>query len=191
MRRINRISLLLVVLLAAMTLAASTASAVEPIEVDREPSGDNCNPCVVAAAGEWHFNLFGVRVFTCVEQIDLEMYHDGTGHIAHSNSQHDTGACTRRACNGVGEAAGEAEFDVLSTEETAPGVSTMTQRFCLDTVGNPNATGTHCTVPVEVLELGVNHSYGFGLHGVCAGGTVEVESMLAQSGGNAIEIAHL
>jgi hypothetical protein len=176
--------------LAAMAIAASTASASSAVEFDHESTGANCNPCQVTVSGEWHLNLFGIRVMTCADTLAMEIYHNGTGHIAYANGAHDSGTCTRRACNGVGEAAGEAEFDIISTEETTPGSNTMTERFCLDTVSNPNATGTHCTAPIDVVELATNHLYRFDLHATCAGGIVEVEAAWATTGGDSIEISH-
>jgi hypothetical protein len=193
MRIARKLVLLCTMALAAMALAASSASAAEPIEVDNEGAGGaNCNPCTVIAGGESHLNLFGIRVSTCADNFTAEIYHNGTGHIAYSNGAHDSGGtCTRIACNGVGEAAGESEFDILSSEETAANVGTMSVRFCLDTASNPNATGTHCTAPVNVNELATNHRYGFNLHATCAGGAVEVEGAYQTTGGNTIEIVHL
>lgn len=188
----QRLQLLVVtVAIAFAAIGTSSASASSAVEFDREPSGDNCNPCAFTAAGESHLTMFGIRVMTCADTLFLEIHHDGTGHILYTNNAHDSGSCTRIACNGVGEPAAEAEFDALSTEETGAGSSTMIYRFCLETVSNPNATGTHCTAPVTIDELIADHQYALGMHTTCAGGVVEVEAAWATTDGDAIEITHI
>jgi hypothetical protein len=173
-----------------MAFAASTASANTAVEVDHE-GGTNCNPCTVTAAGESHLNLFGIRVSTCADTFTADIFHDGTGHIMYSNGAHDSGGtCTRIACNGVGEAATEEEFDILSSEEVFGSIAEMTVRFCLDAAPNPDGTGTHCTAPVVVNET-ANHEYDYGLHAQCAGGLIEVEGDYATTGGDNIEIVHI
>jgi hypothetical protein len=141
--------------------------------------------------GETHLNSFGIRVTTCSVNLDWEINHDGTGHVFYSNGSHDSGGfCTRVACNGVGESADEGEFDILSTEETAPDTATASYRYCLDHASNPNSTGTHCTVPFDIAEL-ASHSYAFSIHAHCAGGILETEGVWEVSGGDQIEITHL
>lgn len=185
-----RVALLVATLTVTATFSASTASATLAIEITHE-GGTNCNPCVSTAAGESHLNLFGVRVSTCADSFTDEIYHDGTGHVAYTNSAHDSGGtCTRTACNGVGEAPGESEFDIFGWEEILANVLRKFVRICLDTTNNPNATGTHCTAPVDVSELATNHRYRYDIHATCAGGLIEVEGSYAETGGEVIEIIH-
>jgi hypothetical protein len=146
---------------------------------------------VFTTQGEAHLNIFGIRVSGCAVVHEWEIYHDGTGHIGYSNGQHDSGGtCTRIACNGVGEAHSEAEFDILQSEESAPNTTTATYRFCLDAAANPDGTGTHCTGPIDIVEGG-DHLYGFSLHTPCAGGIIEIEGDWDMADGDAIEITHL
>lgn len=183
MKTLRTLVLLCGTAITVMALAAPPAMASSPVEL-RQP----CSPCVISAIGESHVNLFGIRVSTCADLLSLELYANGTGHASYTNANHNTGTCTRRACNGVGEAAGEAEFVVHSIEETATGESTMSYRQCLDTASNPNATGTHCTVPIDVTKPS---SYQFEVHATCAGGIIEFEAEWYVTGGDAFEIAHL
>jgi hypothetical protein len=194
MRIARKVFLLCAMALVAMALGASTASADSPIEVQTE-AGVHCNPCVVTATGESHLNLFGGRVSTCEDTFTAEVFEDGTGHIAYVNENHHVTipppptACTRIACNGVGEPQTERTFDITSAEETAPNQGQMLVDFCLDASSSPGGTGTHCTADVLVNDLG-NHDYLFTLHDQCLGGAIEVEGEWTLTGGTPIEIVH-
>jgi hypothetical protein len=191
MRIARQLVLLCGTALTAVALGAPAAAAFDPVEFDREAFGSGCIACILSVDGESHMNVFGVRVSTCHDELDIFIEHNGTGTAEYFNSSHDSGgSCTRIQCNGVGESSAESRSSILGTEETSPGVAEMSYRFCLDAASNPNATGTHCTTPLDIAEQATNHRYAFDMHATCAGGIVEVEGEWASDFSH-IEIDHL
>jgi hypothetical protein len=178
---------------AFLAVGVSPAAASEPVEFGYEEAGlpVNCNPCTMVVGGESHINFIGVRVSTCQDTLTFEIYHNGTGHITYNSGAHDSGgACTRRACNGIGEDVDEPEFNILGSEETFPDQVTMDVRFCLDTVSNPNATGTHCTAPIAASRL-VSHHYVLVNSFNCVGSLYLVETSWHVTGGANVDFIHL
>ncbi|HEX2070756.1 MAG TPA: hypothetical protein VHF90_03790 [Thermoleophilaceae bacterium] len=147
----------------AMAFGTSAASAQTPVELEHE-GGAHCrssDPCDVAVHGEVHLSLFGFIVSDCEEEMSLEFGEDGSGHVVGGTlSDHsDGGDCTRARCNGVGEQPEEAEWDVINSREVAPNQVIMEVATCLDAADSPNDTGTHCNVPMNVVEAEGTHSY--------------------------------
>jgi hypothetical protein len=194
MRIARKLALLCIMALAAMALAASTASAAPgPVEVDLESSNAHCTlaTCAAEAHGESRLSLFGFTVSTCDDEFVARFNENGTGHITTQTliNHPVDGACTRVACNGVGEALAEREWPITNTAETGPNVGTMNVRFCLDTASSPNNAGVHCTLPVNVAEVSGTHMYQLAADFTCPNG-VRVQGDWECEAPHTIEVEH-
>lgn len=180
--------------LASIALGPSAAYGTTPVELINESTHVQCDPCTIEVEGEAHLNLFGGRVSSCEVHLVIALDEDGTGSSEYTNENHHDppppAPCTRIACNGVGEAAGEHTWDITGTEEDGPGHSEMVLQLCLDAASNPNGTGTHCVGDVIVTDIG-SHGYLFTRHHQCLGGLIELESEWTITGGDPLEIVHL
>lgn len=190
----------------ALALGATNAFATEAVEVTDE-LGNPCNPCSLHGEGEaeLHHPFFG-QISSCVVEAEGELYHtpasnpSGTwGHVTHwSALDHPVdGDCTRENCDGDGEPAGEADWDVTSAEETGPDQGEVNFRLCLD-ANNDEAsggTGLHCDADATLIDLG-NHNGEATMNQECAtsAGTITIighmtlETGLSHEG---VEVVHL
>jgi hypothetical protein len=152
----SKFSLVCITAVMAMALVASPVPAQErPVEIVEEPSGEPCDPCIGHAVGESELEFFGIPISSCEDEFEGEAYADGSGHIYDYENNHlSSPSCTRIACNGVGEAPAEVEWDASNSGETGPNEGHSNVRFCLDNENNPNGAGLHCTAEVLGFEQG-------------------------------------
>jgi hypothetical protein len=153
MRLVRKLALLTTMALAAMALAASSASAQEEIEVTEE-GGGHCNPCVVHAVSTQNVQLdvhiFGIE-FTdsvCANEFDAVIYEDATGALT---NQSLTGAgCNREPC--------AATPWPITGRETVAGAEILEATFCVQPVGGGDPI--NCSIDVGV-EDEAGHILGF------------------------------
>ncbi len=173
MRLSRKLVLIAATALAAMAMAAGSASAQEePVNVFNEPSG---TPCSFAAGNCFH-HVVGVSVLTthvfgaesqasgCNDEFVARLDANGTGTIPTYTNDAPTFPCTRIKCNGVGEAPAEATWPVTNTGEYTAASQTLdghlTVRLCLDHVLDPNSIGVHCTAEID-FDATATHRYRF------------------------------
>jgi hypothetical protein len=190
--RIARNLTLCALALAAMAVTAPAAPA-QGIEFLDEATNEPCDPCVVHFAGQLEIRFMGIPLSSCNDEMEAEIWHQADeagehGHIYDYESDTSTSPCTRQNCNGVGEAAGEAEWP-LEAAEADPGEEHLIWRFCLDSESNPNAAGLHCTAEyaVDLGELD-DHDYRVsatnqpGVTGLCQNGITLTGSWQRETG---------
>lgn len=129
MRHMRKLTLLVVTTAAAIALSASSASAHISI-TDEANGGADCDPCFVSLDSVGNAESFtGTRITlifmgmplvlgTCVDELDLEVYEDGTGHITNQRL-HGGSSCARRPCNSTGPETGDGSewpFEAYETE---------------------------------------------------------------------------
>ncbi len=173
MRLARKLVLTAAMALAAMAMTAGTAFAQEEsVAVFSEPSGTACS----TATGNCDLHVSGSSVLTthvfgsesqasaCNDEFVARLGPNGTGTIPTYTNNAPTSGCTRIKCNDVGEGPGEATWPVTNTGEyTAAGQNIdghLMVRFCIDLASNPNGTGTHCTIEIDV-DATANHRYRF------------------------------
>lgn len=204
MRIARKITLLCLTALAAMAFAATSASAVEPVELTDEHTGASCDPCLVHVVGESELHAGGVfRISTCEDEFLATLDSSGSGFVHHyaNVATHAGFDCTRQNCNEVGEAVGESEWDATGAEEVGVNEVALTVRFCLDAKSNPDGTGLHCDAPVHVEEVPADsHHYVFTVEHLCptpsgdvlVSGLWETEAVADEAQGeDEVEFVHL
>ena len=217
MRLARKLALLTAATTVALALAASTASAQEgPVEFVNEVSSVHCD----VNAGNCEHHMVGTHIFTlhqfgsesivstCNDEFVLALGEDGNGFVdIYENDAATSGACTRIACNGIGEAASEVNWPITNTGEyTGPqaGEGHTRIRFCFDAKATPNNVGVHCTMELDIVKH-ATHKYALDAVGeecpisgmnvwIEVDGTWESEAMPHNEGGEHeedIEIIHL
>ncbi len=212
MRLARKLVLTAAMALAAMAMTAGTASAQEePVNVFNEPSGTPCS----TITGNCDLHVSGSSVLTqhvfgsesqasaCNDEFVARLGPAGTGSIPIYTNNAPVAPCTRIKCDGLGEDPAETVWPVSNTGEyTTAGQNLdghLTVRFCLDLASNPNGTGVHCTVEIDV-DATANHRYRFtAVNEHCPLGIPGVEAELdgtwnseatPDSGQEQIEIVH-
>ncbi len=173
MRLARKLVLIAAMALAAMAMTAGTASAQEePVNVFNEGNGVACS----TVAGNCDLHVSGSSVLTqhvfgsesqasaCNDEFVARLGPNGNGSIPTYTNNAPVAPCTRIKCNGVGEPVAEATWPVTGTGEyTTAGQNIdghLSVRFCLDLASNPNGTGVHCTVEIDV-DATSTHRYRF------------------------------
>jgi hypothetical protein len=133
----------------------------ETVEIHDEGATQtiHCDPCEVHLTGESQIVVPPLgAVSACEDELTVEIYEDGTGHITDLTSQdHATISCITQNCNGVGEAAGEAEWPT-QIGESGPSSEGLAFTLCYDNRTGPNGAGFHCEIDAELLDQG-SHQY--------------------------------
>jgi hypothetical protein len=162
MRAIRNLALLTTVALAAVALAATSASA--EVEISEELSGEHCNPCVLHIVStqsvQLDIHIFGIE-FTdsvCNQEYDAVVFEDATGSLT---NQSLTGAgCNREPCPST-------PWPVVGRED-GPGAEYAEVTFCVRPVGGGDPI--NCTIDVSVEDEGSHiaafHAAGAPCHGV-------------------------
>jgi hypothetical protein len=173
MRIARKLTLLLTMAIAAMALAASTASADEIVTVVNEPGGA-CNPCNIHVAGESSLAAFHViTVSNCTDEFAASIQSNGTGQVNTWNGVNDRGnACTREQCR-VQPGNTVRETWPFTSEEIGSQTVELNVEFCLSPVGTMT-TKNKCDVPAIVTE-GASHDYEISLSHECDIGGTPVE----------------
>jgi hypothetical protein len=197
MRNLRRVTLLCACALAVAALAAPTASAQEGfIEVVEAGTGNHCDPCSFHVVGGHTLRVGGMAISICTDEFEGEVYESQElglhGHIhTYENDQPTVAPCNVINCNGVGEAAGESEWEIAPIGETGPNAGHMDVGMCLDTEINPNGAGMHCDVEVA-FQPGMNHRYRFTSNHLCPNNVrVEGQWELETSTHDDIEFVHI
>jgi hypothetical protein len=169
------------VLMAAMVISAlaMTASSASAVEVKNEESGNHCGPCNVLVAGETqlvvHSGGMEQTVSNCTNTLNGEIYEDGSGHITNIGLSGGS-ACVSVECRTPTPAGTDDEWPVNVD------AGTIAAEFCLY---NSSLQKTYCDAEgTFAAEPGENHNYLVTLDYLCPSG-VEVIS----TGANALEIA--
>jgi len=172
MRIARKILLLALTALAAMALAASTASAQTPVEFEDE-AGNDCDPCLVHIEGEAHIRdrtqVGAPIVSECHDEFDATLYHDTTGEIEwHGEIDDPIGpGCNTRNCDPVVVDPAEEHWPISNVGEIATDTVLMSIRFCLNNL--------HCNgVNIPAVETH-HHHYEFTMHQRCFQGAREIE----------------
>jgi hypothetical protein len=141
----------------AVLATAAQAEDPEPVEALKESNMTHCAPCVVHFTGysEWavHIGTFEQLVSVCEDELEGLIYEDGSGEITiYENDAATSPSCVRIKCNGIGEQMSEAvwPFDINESRGGAPHV---VARLCADSASNPNGTGFHCEMELDLDEL--------------------------------------
>lgn len=172
MHAIRKLVLLCTIAIAAIAIAASTASAQEtPVELVN-PAGNHCDPCLVHAVGNSSVVIImggmPIVLTECNDEVEMELWEDGTGHITQYTTTGGA-ACRHARCNGVGEPQSETEWPISASGETGPNRSHVTIRICIEPNWNPNQTGAHCNVEATLTE-NFAYNYTFSTATFCGAG---------------------
>jgi len=168
MRIARKLALLLTMAIAAMALAATTASADEAITVANEP-GSACDPtCTIHVAGESSLAAFHViTVSACTDEFTGTIDANGNGEVDTWDGVFDVDpGCTREQCR-VQPGNTVREHWPFTSEEIADQTVELNVEFCLSlTTDMSDAAKTRCDVPAIVTESS-NHDYEIGLSHEC------------------------
>jgi hypothetical protein len=131
-------------------MAFATPSASAQIHVEQEIDPEvmaPCEPCPIHLESETPTILFvnGFVVYNCTEELEGEIYEDGSGHLRLTSA---TGpSCFVTPCQGT-----EAESPIQIEEDS--GTESLTYTFCLEPGGGGEF---HCSVEVDVADVGTHH----------------------------------
>ncbi|HEX2070484.1 MAG TPA: hypothetical protein VHF90_02410 [Thermoleophilaceae bacterium] len=98
-------------------------------------------------------DVHGFLVSECNDEVVAEIGEDGNGTVTvtdHANDATSSSACTRVACNGVGESGSEADWPIGDAAQLDDSIAHAYIGLCLDSESSPNSTGFHCTPEVEI-----------------------------------------
>ena len=178
MRIARKLALLLTMAIAAMALAATTASADEAVGVVDEATGNPCAPtCTIHVAGESSLSAFHViTVSNCTDEFTATLDANGNGEVDTWDGVDDASACTREQCT---DSSGAREHWPISTEEIADDTVELGAEFCLSPRNGDmsDAAKARCDVDAIIVEHNdPNHDYEIDLSHECniGGNPVEV-----------------
>jgi len=186
MSSVRKVLLLVAVAVAATGMTAATASAQETeVEVFDEATGTACNPCTVHAEGESRIITLpsGVVLSGCEDEIDVRLYHDGTGEIEWQGTSAFSPGCNTTNC-----VVNSPHLRLRNMGELGTGQAHAYVKFCL------RAGSTEATCEAEITsQTQADHEYGLTLDAICLGsrrfeGSWEPESTDPQD--DEIEIEH-
>jgi hypothetical protein len=147
----HKLMLLAMTTIAALALAATTASAQEPIEIQDELGAHCGNICDLHLVGtgptSWaaYFGGTPVAVITsCNDEFVASLDENGVGFI----HTYENDAATSPSCIRVNCASEEGEWPTR-LEEHAPGDERAHFEFCLSPENDPT-TETHCEMEIDI-----------------------------------------